>query len=242
MFDGIGKQETHQQMGEESRHAFLSETLTKKSAVKEKPADDDLGKSVDLVINSVSANGNFGGLKTRESIGNAVKAANESGKLDEFAQRINKELSQKNLEGDFQIVVNHGTDKDKKIVEFDLHEDSVTDGMTIAVAAGSKLEPMKAEELDAVAQNIAKTISDENSMGDRNEKHDIQTAFIRAKLSDLADQLTTRVDEDLVKGGHQEFYLAKREQFKDSSGKPIPEVVLHFKETADTMDVLDTKK
>jgi len=59
-----------------------------------------------------------------------------------------------------------------------------------------------------------------------------------AQKSSLENKLASAVGQELNKT-NPEYYLAKREQFKDSSGKLIPEIVLHLKDTVDQVTAPD---
>lgn len=228
-----------------SRQKFLDDALPSKLSGKGaehiKAADDDLDKPANLVVSVVSGNGNFGGKTTRELIGDALQSASKDGRLENFAQRINDKLFLKTPEADYRVVAYTVLDKvdnqDKKVVVFDLHKDSVTDGMSLVDPPNTKLEPLKEDEVAAAAKNIASIISTQGGLGDKDQRKDIQTTFLRAKQSDLVDTLATQVGQELAKTGDPEYYVEKREQFKDSKGNPIPELVLHLKETADSVAV-----
>ena len=204
-----------------------------------KPSD---AASSDAIVNVISMYGNFGGSKSRSAIGGAFQAAEKSGDMAALAQGINKTLSEKSLEATYTIDAYIAPDKqqNRDLIGVDLHKDSITDGMSLTIPDDKKPEPLKESELEPAAAKIAQIIGDQEGLGDKNQRHEIQSIFISALESNLDTKLAQQVDQDLTKAGHPAFYLAERAQFKDSKGNLVSELVLHLQEVADSITVPKT--
>jgi hypothetical protein len=195
--------------------------------------------SSDAIVNIISNYGNFGGTKSRSAIGGAFQAAEKSGDMEAFSQGINKSLSEKTLEATYSISAYVAPNKEhtKDYIGVDLHKDSITDGMSLTIPEDKKPEPLKDAEIEPAAAKIAQIIGDQGGLGDKNQRHEIQSIFVSAVESGLDTKLAQQVDQALGKAGQSEFYLAERAQFKDSKGNLIPELVLHLDEVADSITV-----